>query len=194
MTTHADERDGESPDRPSGVWPGVGRRPLLKALGAGAALSGGSGVVTATDDGDEDEENQQEGFKTEVLAPHSTFADEVGAVFGVAYEDGPEEVAFLRDASSVMVVRGTIEPGGSSGWHIDRGPAIAVVVEGEIDVTFEDECVTHTLAAGEALLATGQRADLVENASDTEEAMAYIIFLGVPDGEPPSEAVEPPDC
>ena len=37
-------------DAPQSEWPGVGRRPLLKALGVGAALSLGSGVATATHD------------------------------------------------------------------------------------------------------------------------------------------------
>lgn len=75
-------------------------------------------------------------------------------------------------------------------------PVIGSVVEGEIDVTFEAEhgCVTRTYAAGEAFVATGEHADVVENASDTEPAMAYLVFLGVSAGEPPSNPIEPPDC
>lgn len=203
MTVNDEERTEESADRTSGNWPGVGRRPLLKALGAGTVLSAGSGVATASgdneeddkdDDGDEDQVDQPEGFKAEVVAPHATFSDDVGAAFAVVYEDGPKELEFLLDVSTVVIARGTLEPGGTTGWHIDRGPALVNVVEGEIDITFEGECVTRTYAAGEAFFATGKRADLVENASDTEQAMAYITFYGVPDGEPPSDPVEPPDC
>lgn len=183
---------------------------MLKALSAGAALSVGSGVVSATDDehtdnrgkddgneddrDDDDQVDQPEGFKTEVVAPHTTFPDEVGAALGVDYEDGLEDSAFLHDASTVLIVRGTIEPGGTSGWHVDRGPVIGVIVEGEVTVTFENDCVPRTYAAGEAFVATGRHADLIENESDTERVVAYVIFLGVPDGEPPSRPVEPPDC
>lgn len=195
----------ESADRTSDDWPGVGRRPLLKALSAGAALAVGSGIATAdaaeadTDLVDKAEDfeaevNQAEGFEAEVVAPHATFPDDVAAAYGVAYEDGATELAVVPDASTVVIVRGTLEPGGTSGWHIDKGPALAIVVEGAVDVTFEDKCVTRTYSAGEAVVATGEHADVVENASDTEPAMAYVIFLGVPAGEPPSRPVEPPDC
>ncbi|MFC4551197.1 MULTISPECIES: cupin domain-containing protein [Halorussus] len=200
LTEHLEQADRTTDDRL-----GIGRRPLLKALGAGAALSVGSNTAIADDtedDGErvdrakrfETEVNQAEGFETEVVAPHATFPDDVAAAYGVAYRDGAAELAFVPDASTVVLVRARLEPGGTSGWHVDRGPAIAVVVEGEIDVTFGDRCVTRTYTAGEAVVATGKHADIVENASDTQPAMAYIIFLGVPAGEPPSNPVEPPDC
>lgn len=195
MTPPVEDRDEGSADRTSRDWPGIERRPLLKALGAGTALSMGSGVATADDDeGDEDRVTQAEGFETEAVVPHATFPDDVAAAVGVTYGDGVEDSAFLSDASTVVIVRANFEPGGTSGWHVDNGPAIASVVEGEVDVTFGRECVTRTYAAGEAVAVTGNHADLVENASGTEPAEAYIIFLGVPDGEPPSSPVEPPDC
>ena len=194
MTTPKTDRVEESTDETNGDWPNIGRRPLMKAFGAAVALSAGSGAATATND--DDRAGQPEGFETEVVAPHATFPDDVATAFGVAYEDGAEDSAFLRDASTVVIVRASLAPGGTSGWHGDKGPVIGSVVEGEIDVTFEDqgECVTRTYAAGEALVATGEHADVVENASDSERAVAYLVFLGVPDGEPPSSPVEPPDC
>lgn len=200
MTKSIEERAEEILDHTSGDWPGMGRRPLLKALSAGAALSAGSGVAMAgdddDDDGEDDDNDQAEGFTVEVVAPHATFTDDVAAAFGIDYDDGPEDSAFLHDASTVVIAKVTIEPGGSSGWHIDHGPAIAVLVEGEVDVTFEDDngCFTQTYEAGEAVMATGDRADLIENASDSEQAMGYVVFLGVSDGEPPSSSVEEPDC
>jgi quercetin dioxygenase-like cupin family protein len=204
MAKPKQEQTEQPADFTSRDWPGVGRRPLLKALGAGAALSVGSGIASADDekhDGDEDQTDDEDagepkGFETEVVAPHATFADDVAAAVGVTYEDNVEGSAFLHYASTVVIVRASLEPGGSSDWHIDKGQAIAVVLDGTITVTFkvEDGCVSNTYAAGEAVLATGKHADVVENASDTEPAMAYIIFLGVPEGELPSESVEPADC
>ena len=181
---------------------GVSRRTLLKAgtVGAGAlAMSGtatAGGDETTRDDGGDARADEPEGFETEVVAPHATFPDDVAAAFGVAYEDGAEDAAFVHDASTAVLVRASLEPGGTSGWHTDKGPVIGSVVEGEIAVTFEDddECVTRTYGAGEALVATGDHADVVENRSGTEQAVAYLFFLGVPDGEPPSNPIEPPDC
>lgn len=195
MTTSKEEESEEKADRTNDDWPGVGRRPMLKALSAGAALTVGSGVATAGDGQDgNDDDDQQEGFEAEVVAPHATFAGDVAAAIGVSYEDGARESVFLRDASTLVVVRVSREPGGASGWHTDNGPVLANVVEGEVDVTYGDECITRTYSAGEAAVITGKSADKVANASDTEPAMAYVIFLGVPDGEPPSSPAEPPDC
>ena len=180
---------------------GVSRRMLLKAGTVGAGALAMSGDATASDNGTTQDDNDQniqgpEGFETEVVAPHATFPDNVAAAFGVAYEEGADDSAFLHDASTAVIVKASLEPGGTSGWHGDKGPVIGSVVEGEIDVTFETEdgCVTRTYSAGEALVATGEHPDVVENASDTEPAMAYLVFLGVPAGEPPSKPVEAPDC
>ena len=180
---------------------GVSRRTLLKAGTVGAGALTMSGVATADDDErtqDDDDQNTQgpEGFETAVVAPHATFTDDVAAAFGVTYEEGTDDSAFLHDASTAVIVKASLEPGGTSGWHGDKGPVIGSVVEGEIDVTFdtEDGCVTRTYAAGEALVATGEHPDVVENASDTEPAAAYLVFLGVPAGEPPSRPVEAPNC
>ena len=179
---------------------GVSRRTLLKVGTVGAGALAMSGAATASGDettqSDDQDPQGPEGFETEVVAPHASFPDDVAAAFGVNYEDGAEDSVFLQDASTVVIVKAALKPGGSSGWHGDKGPVIGSVVEGEIDVTFEaeDGCVTRTYAAGEALVATGEHADVVENASDTEPAMAYLVFLGVPAGEPPSKPVEPPCC
>lgn len=197
MTHLTEDRGEERADQSNSDWPDIGRRPLLRAVSAGAALSVGSAVATGDDGdtgGDGDPPPQPAGFEAEVIAPHATFPDDVAAGFGVSYADGADDSAIVRDASTVVIVRATLEPGGTSGWHADRGPVVASVVDGEIAVTFENDCVARTYAAGEALVATGRHADVVENASDTERAVAYLVFLGVPDGEAPSSPAEPPDC
>jgi|AntRauMinimDraft_4_1070384.scaffolds.fasta_scaffold01357_8 quercetin dioxygenase-like cupin family protein len=180
---------------------GVSRRTLLKAGTAGAGTLALGGTATASDNetienGDEQDTRGPEGFETEVVAPHATFPDDVSAAFGVAYEEGADDSVFLHDALTAVIVKASLEPGGTSGWHGDKGPVIGSVVDGEIDVTFdtEDGCVTRTYAAGEALVATGEHPDVVENVSDTEPAMAYLVFLGVPAGESPSKPVEAPSC
>lgn len=201
MTTPTEGKTEESTDRTSGERTGFGRRPMLKALGAGAALSVGSGAATAhgggddeDDDVDQDQVDQPEGFSAEVIVPHATFSDKVAAAFAVDFEEGGDEFGFVLDASTILAAKVTWEPEGTSGWHTHPGPVIVSVVEGEIEVVFAQECVTHTYAAGEAFVDTGGHAEIATNTSDTEQAVAYALFLGVPDGESPTTWVEPQDC
>lgn len=182
-----EETTEESSDRPKDR-PSFLRRPLLKALSAGAALSVGSGAATASDDEPE--------FKTEVIAGPATFPDDVRVALNADYEDGSVDTRFVRDASDTLIIKGTLDPGATSGWHVDRGPVLVNVVEGKVELTIEDkpECFTHTYKAGEAIAVTGNHADLVENPSSSKEAVAYATFFDIPEGEPPVKPIEPPDC
>ncbi|WP_135303538.1 cupin domain-containing protein [Haloarcula amylovorans] len=167
-------------------------------LGAGAlALSSTSGVAAAqaadgqTEDGQVD---QPEGATIDVLAPHATFTDDVGMALGVTFEQDGDEAAFLRDASTILLARVTLEPGGTTGWHTHPGPVVVTLVEGELDVVFSHTCTTHTYTAGDAFVDPGGHEEVARNPSDTQQAVAYALFLGVPDGEPPTTHVEPQDC
>ena len=88
----------------------------------------------------------------------------------------------------------TWDPEGSSGWHFHPGVAIVNIVEGELEVTWERDCMPRTYEAGESFLDFGE-VHTADNLDDTEGARAYVIFLGIPDGEPATVWVEPPeDC
>ncbi|QIO21262.1 cupin domain-containing protein [Haloarcula sp. JP-L23] len=172
-------------------------------LGAGAlALSSASGVAAAqaddgqTDDGQtgDGQVDQPEGLSVEVLAPHATFTDDVGMALGVTFEQGGDEAAFVRDASTIVLARVTLEPGGTTGWHTHPGPVVVNLAEGEIEVVFSHTCTTHTYAAGEAFVDPGGHEEVARNPSDTQRAVAYALFLAVPDGESPTTHVEPQDC
>ena len=85
----------ESADRASNDWPGVERRPLLKALSAGVALSVGSGVATASDDRNSSAGNQAGGdaFLQDLTTVLST-TYKYHAI-GEAVEDGYEEFGVM---------------------------------------------------------------------------------------------------
>lgn len=157
-----------------------------------------------------------EGFNAEVLAPHATFADDVAVEFRVTYPDGtedgtptPEEtttpegtpapddaddVVTLRDASTVLFAQLTWEPEGTTGWHTHPGPVIVNIVEGELEIVTAEDCTSRTYTAGEAFLDPGTHIEVANNPSDTERTVAYVTFLGVPDGGTPTEWAEPQDC
>ncbi len=135
------------------------------------------------------------GFGAEVLAAHASFPDDVAAQFRLKYDRGPTIVSNLpRDASTMVVAKVTWPPGASSGWHTHPGPVLVSMVEGSVELTNARDCVIHTYSAGEAFLDPGQgNVHIATNVGETD-AVAYATFLGVPDGAPATEWVEPADC
>jgi plastocyanin len=61
MATPNEETTDEPTDRSTPTWPGFERRPLLKALGVGTALSLGGGVATAYGDKEDENDKDDEG-------------------------------------------------------------------------------------------------------------------------------------
>ena len=193
---------------------GISRRTVVKASAVGAGALATGGTATARDDDDEDataDENdvdEPDGFEVEVVGEHATFPDEVGTTFALMFDgddgdanddDGDEDDGAmgshhtLDDESTLVVADVTWEPGGTSGWHRHPGSALVNIVEGELEITWERDCITRTYAAGEGFFDPGE-VHIADNGSDDEEARAYVIFLGIPDGEPATEWVEPVDC
>jgi quercetin dioxygenase-like cupin family protein len=62
-----------------------------------------------------------------------------------------------KGPSDVYVVRNTVAPGGSSGWHTHPGPSLITVVEGE--ATFYDgddpTCAPHKYTKGQGVIDPG---------------------------------------
>ncbi|ARS91858.1 hypothetical protein B1756_13940 [Natrarchaeobaculum aegyptiacum] len=180
------------------------RRTVLKASAVAAgALGMGTATTAAVDEEDAADSNdveesdnvdEPEGFETELLAAHAPFPDDVTATLEASYHEVDEPIVVeLDDASTTMFLEARWEPGGTGGWHTHPGPLILNIVEGELEVIFERDCVSRTYTAGESLLDDG---DVVNsfNPSETEEARAYVFALGIPDGEPPMENVAPVEC
>ena len=180
---------------------GILRRTILKASAvAGGVLAVSTPAVadehTTEDDdteADENEVDEPEGFDVEVVTEHAPFADNVAATFEVTYPDAEDDesiVVDLDDASTTLLAEVRWEEGARSGWHRHPGMSIVQMVEGEIEHTMEDNCEPRTYSAGDAWIDPGH----VHTADSEEGAFAYITFLGIPDGEPATEWVEPVDC
>jgi len=192
------------------VTNGISRRTALQAGAAGLGALGLTGTTTAHDDenddgetdsnGDENDVDKPDGFEVEVVGGHATFPDEVGATFALMFAEGDHDGGgtmgshhTLDDESTLVVADVTWEPGGTSGWHRHPGSALVNIVEGELEVTWERDCLTRTYTASEGFFDPGE-VHIAENLSNDEEARAYVIFLGIPDGEPATEWVEPVEC
>lgn len=189
---------------------GVSRRTLLKASTVGAGMLAASGTATARNDrqtedegdaGQESQVDEPDGFDVEILAEHAPFPDEVATTFSLRFAetDGDEGGSpigahqYLDEESTVVVAEVTWEPSGTSGWHRHPGVVLVSMLEGEVEVTWERDCVPRTYAAGEGFFDPGV-VHTADNVSDGEGARAYAIFLGIPDGEPATIWVEPVDC
>ncbi|SEH15993.1 Cupin domain protein [Natronorubrum sediminis] len=177
---------------------GILRRTVLKA----SAVAAGAVALSGTTAGDEhdvdDDENDEaaevdepDGFEVEIIQEHASFADSVAAAFEVTYDDVDEPIVVdLEDASTVILAEATWEEDAESGWHRHPGMSIVRMIEGEIEHTMEDDCVSRTYSAGDAWIDPGH----VHKADSEEGALAHVTFLGIPDGEPATEWVEAVEC
>ena len=157
----------------------------------------GNGTDEGEDDGGETAEvvDEPDGFEVEILAPHAPFVDDVAAELTLEFADSEGEpiVVDLDDASTLVVAEVTWTPGGTSGWHRHPGPVLVNVVEGELELVWERDCVPRIYTAGESFLDPGE-IHTARNTSDAGCARAYAMFLGIPDGEPATVWVPPVDC
>ncbi|ELZ00305.1 cupin [Natrialba chahannaoensis JCM 10990] len=177
---------------------GILRRTVLKASAATAGALALSGTAAGDEHDDEDDETDEEvevdepdGFEVEILQEHASFTDDVAATFEVTYDDADESIVVdLEDASTVILAEATWEADAESGWHRHPGMSIVRMIEGEIEHTMEDDCVPRTYSAGDAWIDPGH----VHKADSEEGAVAHVTFLGIPDGEPATEWVEPVEC
>lgn len=177
------------------------RRTVLKASAVAAGAIGMATPTSARTRGDEAETeavDSPEGFSVEILAGHANFPDDVAAKFRTKYDEGDMGTIVSnlpQDASNVVFAKVTWAPGGTSGWHTHPGPVIVNVAEGELELINERDCVARTYTAGEAFIDPGQgNIHIASNSSETDQALAYATFLGVPDGKPATVWTEPVDC
>lgn len=140
------------------------------------------------------EVDEPDGFEVNVLAPHAPFSDELAAEFQLKFADNVNETITkeFSDASTMIFAEvDWEEAGSSSGWHLHPGIALVSMTQGEIEVTWDRDCVPRTYTAGDGWLDPG---DIHTAEAISDGAKAYVVFLGIPDGEPATQWVEPADC
>jgi hypothetical protein len=134
------------------------------------------------------------GFVAEALG-RGGFLDGIDAQFRIKLDGRKTSVVNVRDASDVIVVRITMEEGGSVGWHTHPGPAIATVVEGTLGVINAFDCVERHYPAGHAFIDPGQgNVHVGFNAAASGRTVLYATFLGIPPGVGPTIPADPVSC
>lgn len=182
---------------------GVLRRTVLKGSAVTVAALGMSSPVAALpmdvngEPGDDREIDSSSGFHVDLLAGHASFPDDVAARFQMKYDggDGVFVSNLPQDASTTVFAKVTWDPEGTSGWHTHPGPVIVSVAEGELELVNERDCIARTYSAGEAFIDPGQgNVHIASNPSQSDIAVAFATFLGVPDGAPATVMVPPVNC
>ena len=89
----------------------------------------------------------------------------------------------MNGGLDIVVAQNTVQPGGSSGWHMHPGGAIVVIVQGQITTyaSFGDHCIVTTYTAGQSFT---ERADKPLIAVNEGSTVTLIIatFPNVPVG------------
>lgn len=89
-----------------------------------------------------------------------------------------------EDASNLVVVEFTIQPGAVFPWHTHPGTVLINLTQGELVFIFAEDCRHRPYRAGMALVDPGNRIHTAFNPGDSETAVVIATLLGAPDEGP----------
>jgi quercetin dioxygenase-like cupin family protein len=89
-----------------------------------------------------------------------------------------------KGASDLHVLRVTIQPGGTFGWHSHPGPSLVIVTAGTATFYFGDDpkCTQHVVPSGKTFIDQGHDVHVVRN-EGTVPLVNVVISL-IPEGAP----------
>lgn len=171
--------DNQRPTRRTPRW----RIVTVLALAGLAALA--TGVLPSTADH---------------LLPHpellarGTFVDDVGATVKVKLDGQRTQVINMRDASDLVILKITIQPGGKAPWHAHSGPGLLINMgEGTFTSILSDDCIPRDYKKGEAFVDPGGGVLHAGRNDSTEDVVLHAVFLGTT-GPPVNPAPTPAGC
>ena len=96
---------------------------------------------------------------------------------------------------NIVLVKFTLEPGGTFGWHQHSGPVWAIIASGTLSIYDGDDstCTPHFYEAGSALLDEGTHTYLGINETN-EPVEIYATFMLPEGGAPRLDAEDPGLC
>src|SRR5215211_29439 len=93
------------------------------------------------------------------------------------------KVKSLQRSADIAIVKVTIEPGGSTGWH--HHPGVVLVSVGSGTVTeYDEQCEQTVIQAGEGFVESRDEVHIVHNEGNVD-AVLYVTFI-VPTTTPPT--------
>lgn len=99
------------------------------------------------------------------------------------------------DVKNIVMVKFTLDPSGTFGWHQHSGPVWAIVTSGTLSIYDEDDatCTPTIYGAGSVLLDPGSDTHLGINETD-EPVEIYATFMLPEGGAPRLDAEDPGNC
>ena len=143
----------------------------LWVMGVAAVTVGATGIVLAT---------PGSGAQGTILG-RAVFKETVDIKIKLRDE---REVIQAPGAGETVIQRIVLAAGGHTGWHSHPGPAIALVVRGELTLYSGEDpsCTPHTYSAGQAFVDSGQgHVHLARNLLNSETEV-LVTYLDVPVG------------
>lgn len=99
--------------------------------------------------------------------------------------DGLEpHVINVEDASNLVVVQFTIQPGAVFPWHTHPGMVLINVTQGELVFVFAEDCRQRPYPAGSALIDPGNTVHTAFNPGAAEKTVVIATLLGAPEEGP----------
>jgi redox-sensitive bicupin YhaK (pirin superfamily) len=129
----------------------------------------------------------------EVLTDRAVFTDGVSLQLRVKLDGRATGVVNVKDASRVVTVRFTVQPGASFPWHTHHGPVVVNVVEGELVYVSAKDCVERPYPAGTAFIDTGDDVHTAFNPTG-QPTVLVATFFGAPAEGPLVVHAHPGDC
>lgn len=121
---------------------------------------------------------------TKPLTQRAPFDGTVSARVRQELDGLSPHVVELEDASNLVVVEFTIQPGAVFPWHTHPGTVLINVTQGELVFVFAEDCRQRPYRAGMALIDPGNTVHTAFNPGTSEETVVIATLLGVPEEGP----------
>lgn len=119
-------------------------------------------------------------ISSEPLTERHAFTDDVSIRVTQQLQGLEEQVVPIDDASHLIVVRFTIQPGAVFPWHTHPGTVLISIAEGDLVFIFAEDCVRREYGPGSALVDPGDAVHTALNPSADQETVVMAVLLGAP--------------
>jgi quercetin dioxygenase-like cupin family protein len=150
-------------------------KPTPNVLMTTAVLAGATLAIAATASAQEPEP-----IAAKPLTERHAFPNATSLQITQNLEGLPPQNVEIEDASHMVVVEFTIQPGAVFPWHTHPGTVLIKIAEGDFTFVFAEDCVRRDFAPGSALVDPGNTVHTALNPSTDQETVVVATLFGVP--------------
>jgi quercetin dioxygenase-like cupin family protein len=107
----------------------------------------------------------------------------------------PQSGVILTDVTKITMIKQTLTPGGSTGWHQHGGPIWVVIASGTLTLYDGDDpsCTGVVYPPGSAFMDPGTHTHIARNEGN-ESVVVYVTFMLPEGGTPRIDVPAPGNC